>query len=76
MFKFVCIFVSCFYMGGGDQYKRPFGDVPSTWVPGMEAKSASWYMNSSLTLVLLRGGVVPTPPNGYRPGAQNRTAKG
>ena len=28
-----------------------------------------------LTLVLLRG-VVPTPPNGYRPGAQNRTAKG
>ena len=22
------------------------------------------------------GGVVPTPPNGYRPGAQNRTAKG
>ena len=28
-----------------------------------------------LTLVLLRG-VVPTPPNGSRPGAQNRTAKG
>ena len=23
-----------------------------------------------------KGGVVPTPPNGFRPGAQNRTAKG
>ena len=22
------------------------------------------------------GGVVPTPPNGFHPGAQNRTAKG
>ena len=28
-----------------------------------------------LTLVLLRGGCT-NPPNGYRPGAQNRTAKG
>ena len=26
---------------GGSQYKRPYGDVPPTWV----AKSASWYMN-------------------------------
>ena len=30
---------------------------------------------STLTLVLLRGGCT-NPPNGYRPGAQNRTAKG
>ena len=26
---------------GDTQYKRPYGDVPPTWV----AKSASWYMN-------------------------------
>ena len=36
--------------GGWDQYKIPFGDVPPTWVPGMVAKSASWYMNSSLKM--------------------------
>ena len=29
---------------GGTQYKRPYGDVPQTWV----AKSASWYMNDLL----------------------------
>ena len=29
----------------------------------------------ALTLVLLRGGCT-NPPNGFRPGAQNRTAKG
>ena len=30
--------------GGGDtQYRRPYGDVPPTWV----AKSATWYMNDS-----------------------------
>ena len=27
--------------GGGTQYKRPYEDVPPTWV----AKSTSWYMN-------------------------------
>ena len=30
--------------GGGTQYKRPYGDVPPTWV----AKSASWYINDPL----------------------------
>ena len=29
---------------GGTQYKRPYGDVPPTWV----AKSTSWYMNDSI----------------------------
>ena len=29
---------------GGTQYKRPYGDVPPTWV----AKSASWYINDPL----------------------------
>ena len=34
--------------------------------------------NPGLTLVLLRGGgvIVPTPPNGFLPGVQNRTANG
>ena len=30
--------------GGGTQYRRPYGDVPQTWV----AKSAFWYMNDPL----------------------------
>ena len=30
--------------GVGIQYKRPYKDVPPTWV----AKSASWYMNDPL----------------------------
>ena len=36
--------VNDFSQGEGTQYKRPYGDVPPTWV----AKSASWYMNDPL----------------------------
>ena len=39
-----CLFEShaYFHPGGGTQYKRPYRDVPPTWV----AKSASWYMGA------------------------------
>ena len=37
--------------------------------------SSIWWERTRLTLVLLRGGCT-NPPNGSRPGAQNRTAKG
>ena len=41
---------------------------------GFVMRIAQLYLKPILTLVLLRG--VGNPPNGFRPGAQNRTAKG
>ena len=41
----------------------------------MYLKEYSVILTTSLTLVLLKGGCT-NPPNGFRPGAQNRTAKG
>ena len=38
------ILIDYFYTRGGTQYKRPYGDMPPTWV----AKSASWYLNDPL----------------------------
>ena len=44
---------------------------------GLDLWYAPWpYGPGPLTLVLLRGGGLYQPPNGFRPGAQNRTAKG
>ena len=42
--RFSIPIVLVLFRGGGTQYKRPYGDVPPTWV----AKSASWYMNDPL----------------------------
>ena len=36
----------------------------------------TFVMTAYLTLVLLRGGGLQQPPKSFRPGAQNRTAKG
>ena len=62
--------------------KRSFDELAKYyWSYGKEVQSGfKLNFNSVVAMLYInpsspKGGVVPTPPNGYRPGAQNRTAK-